>query len=47
MRIYFDPSVLISFYVAEPAGAGVRKFIQEQDIVILFNSLLLPIFDHR
>jgi hypothetical protein len=26
-------------YVAEPAGAAVREFIQEQNIVILFNSL--------
>ena len=39
MRIYFDPSVLISFYVTEPASADVRDFIQEQNVVILLNSL--------
>ncbi len=39
MRVYFDPSVLISLYVAEPAGAGVRQFLEEQDIAVLFNSL--------
>jgi len=35
VRVYFDPSVLISFYVAEPAGAGVRKFVSAQDLLIL------------
>jgi predicted nucleic acid-binding protein len=37
--VYFDPSVLISFYVAEPASAGVRKFVQAQDVLILLNPL--------
>jgi predicted nucleic acid-binding protein len=39
VRIYFDPSVLISFYVAEEASGGVREFIQERDLEILLNSL--------
>ena len=39
MRIYFDPSILISFYVAESASNDVREFIQEQNVVILLNSL--------
>ena len=33
MRIYFDPSVLISFYVAEPASRAIRGFVQEQNVL--------------
>jgi predicted nucleic acid-binding protein len=39
LRVYFDSSVLIALYVAEPASELVRLFLLEQDNDILLNDL--------
>ena len=39
MRVYFDPSVLVSLYVAETASDSVREFLVEQEVALWLNSL--------
>jgi predicted nucleic acid-binding protein len=39
VRVYFDPSVLVSLYVAEPASAAVRNFLLQNEVKIGLNPL--------
>jgi len=39
LTVYFDPSVLIALYIAEPAGALVRTFLEKEDMPVFLNQL--------